>query len=98
MSTHHETLGIASDATPSQAKAAYHRKLREFPAHTHPAEFKAIRAAYEAVQKGDRPPVDDFFTMRPIQDDIEPETLETIKKKLTAQLAVSLDEMLRETF
>jgi hypothetical protein len=98
MTTHHETLGITPDATPAQAKAAYHKKLREFPAHTHPTEFKAVRAAYESIQTGSSPPVDDFFKMKPIQETIDPVMLQTIKKNLIDQLDVSLDDMLRNTF
>lgn len=94
----HETLAILPTATAAQAKAAYHLKLREFPAHTHPVEFKAVRAAYEAFQKGSGPPVDDFFKMRRIQDPIEPELLKMLQDGLIAQVTVSLEDMLRETF
>ena len=51
MTDHYEQLGIAPGATPAEIKAAYHAKLKEFPAHTHPQEFKATRAAYEALRK-----------------------------------------------
>ncbi len=98
MTSPHETLGIATTATPAQAKAAYHAKLREFPAHSHPTEFKAVRVAYEAFQKGTRPPVDDFFKVRAIQETIEPETLKTLKDNLIGQVTLSLEDMLRETF
>ncbi len=98
MTTPHETLGIPVGATPAQTKAAYHAKLREFPAHTHPTEFKAVRSAYETLQKGIAQPVDDFFTTRPLKDTIDPERLTGIQERLTAHLAVSLDNMLRETF
>lgn len=98
MTTPHETLGISATATLAQAKAAYHTKLREFPAHSHPTEFKAVRAAYEAVQKGDQPPVDDFFKVRSIQETIEPETLKTLKDNLIGKITVSLEDLLRETF
>jgi hypothetical protein len=94
----HALLGIAPEATPAQAKAAYHAKLREFPAHTHPTEFKAVRSAYEAIQAGTTRPAENFFTVRPIQATIDPTTLDELKGKLTAHLAVSLEDMLRETF
>jgi sialic acid synthase SpsE len=98
MTSPHDILGIRSDATPAQVKAAYHTKLREFPAHTHPTEFKAIRSAYEAIQKGGNRPKENFFMVRPITTTIEPATIAELKGKLTAHLAVSLEDMLRETF
>lgn len=98
MTSPHETLGIAATATPAQAKAAYHAKLREFPAHSHPTEFKAVRVAYEAFQKGARPPVDDFFKVKSIQETIEPETLKILKDNLIGQITLNLEDMLRETF
>jgi sialic acid synthase SpsE len=97
-SSPYDLLSIPSDATPAQAKAAYHAKLKEFPAHTHPTEFKAIRSAYEAIQKGAAQAAENFFTVRPIELTIEPSVIENLKTKLTAELSVSLDEMLRETF
>jgi curved DNA-binding protein CbpA len=98
MSSPHDVLGVAPDATPAQAKAAYHAKLREFPAHKYPTEFKAIRSAYEAIQKGGDRPQSNFFTVRPIAATIEPAAIDQLKEKLTAHLAVSLEDMLRETF
>ncbi len=97
MTTPHDLLGIPVDATPAIAKAAYHAKLREFPAHTHPTEFKAIRAAYEAIQKGVTSE-DNFFQSGPIGISIEPATIDELKQKLIALLEVSLEDMLRETF
>jgi hypothetical protein len=99
MTTHHDLLGIPIDATPKIAKAAYHAKLKEFPAHTHPTEFKAIRAAYEAIQKGITSPDDDnYFKPGPIGILIEPTTISELKQKLIAPLEVSLTDLLRETF
>lgn len=98
MTSPHDLLCIPFDATPKIAKAAYHNKLREFPAHTHPTEFKAIRVAYEAIQKGIASPNENFFKPSPIGLSIEPATLESLKQKLTAHLEVSLEELLRATF
>jgi hypothetical protein len=98
MTTPHDLLGIPVDATPKVAKAAYHAKLREFPAHTHPTEFKAVRTAYEAIQKGITSPDENFFKPSPIGLSIEPEVIESLKQKLTAHLEVSLEELLRSTF
>jgi hypothetical protein len=98
MTTPHDLLGIPVDATPKVAKAAYHAKLREFPAHIHPTEFKAVRTAYEAIQKGITSPDENFFKPSPIGLSIEPEVIESLKQKLTAHLEVSLEELLRSTF
>jgi hypothetical protein len=98
MTSPHDVLGISSDATAAQVKAAYHTKLREFPAHKHPTEFKAIRLAYETIQKGGNRPQENFFMVRPISTTIEPAVIDELKTKLTAHLAVSLEDMLRETF
>jgi curved DNA-binding protein CbpA len=98
MTSPHDLLGIAPEATPVQAKAAYHAKLREFPAHKYPTEFKAIRSAYEALQTGTTRPNENFFKVRPIGATIEPATIAELKEKLTAHLAVSLEDLLRETF
>jgi hypothetical protein len=98
MSSPHELLGISPEATPAQAKAAYHAKLREFPAHKYPTEFKAIRSAYEAIQTGTTRPNENFFKVQPIGATIEPATIEQLKENLTAHLAVSTEDMLRETF
>jgi hypothetical protein len=98
MSNSYDLLGISAEASPSQIKAAYHQKLREFPAHTHPTEFKAIRSAYEAIQKGEVNQKRSFFEMPPIEATIEPEIIQDLKTKLTQQLEVSLQDMLRLTF
>ena len=98
MTSPHALLGITTDVTPAQVKAAYHNKLREFPARTHPTEFKAIRAAYEAVQKGINSPSENFFKIGPIGMSIEPATIAQLKQTLTAHLEVSLEDMLRDTF
>ena len=98
MTTPHDLLGISTDATPKIAKAAYHAKLKEFPAHTHPTEFKAIRTAYEAIQKGITSPSENFFKPSPIGISIDPATIESLKQKLIAHTEVSLEDLLRLTF
>jgi hypothetical protein len=98
MTNPHDLLGIPIDATPAMTKTAYHSKLREFPAHTHPTEFKAIRAAYEAIRTGITSPSKSFFKPQPIGMTIEPAIIEQLKQNLTAHLEVSLEDLLRETF
>ncbi|MEA5618211.1 DnaJ domain-containing protein [Cronbergia sp. UHCC 0137] len=98
MADHYERLGILPGATIAQIKAAYHAKLREFPAHTYPEEFKAIRAAYEALRKEETGQYEDFFKFRPLEPELNPEILKQMREKALAQLEVSLDDLIRATF
>ncbi len=98
MTTPHELLGIAINANSKIVKAAYHEKLREFPAHTHPTEFKAIRAAYETIKKGIISPGENLFKSGPIGISIEPEKIEELRKKLMTHLEISIEDLLKETF
>ncbi|MGG6268961.1 J domain-containing protein [Leptolyngbya sp. AN03gr2] len=99
MMSHYDRLGIPSDATPAQLKAAYHGKLREFPAHSHPEEFKAIRAAYDAIRKGETESRDeDFLKVRPIEATIAPELIQGLKLKAISELDLSIEDLIRETF
>ncbi len=98
MTSPYDCLGISSNATLPEIKAAYHAKLREFPAHTHPEEFKAIRAAYEAVRKGESTKSDDFLKVRPLEPPLDPDLLKRLREQALAQAEVSLDELIRETF
>jgi curved DNA-binding protein CbpA len=98
MTSHYEKLGISPGATSTQIKAAYHIKLREFPAHTYPEEFKAIREAYEALRKGDTNQYGDFLKIRPLQAELNPEILKQVQEKAIAQLEISLDDLIRATF
>ncbi len=98
MTSHYEKLGISPGATPAQIKAAYHAKLREFPAHTYPEEFKAIREAYEVLRKGETTQYEDFLKMRPLEAELNPEILKQVQEKAIAQLEVNLDDLIRATF
>lgn len=98
MIEHYERLGVSPDASPAQIKAAYHAKLREFPAHTHPQEFKAIRAAYEALRKGGQNQFEDFFKERPIQAELDPQLLQQLKQRAIAEIELSLEELIQLTF
>ncbi|WP_341532212.1 DnaJ domain-containing protein (plasmid) [Nostoc sp. UHCC 0302] len=98
MTDHYERLGISPEATSAQIKAAYHTKLREFPAHTYPEEFKAIRAAYEALRKGETTKYEDLLKFRPLEAELNPEILKQVREKALAQLEVSLDDLIRATF
>ena len=98
MTDYYERLGISSGATSAQIKAAYHAKLREFPAHTYPEEFKAIRGAYEALRKGEISQPNEFLKFRRLEVELNPEILKQLREKALAQLEVSLDDLIRATF
>jgi hypothetical protein len=99
MTSPYDRLGISSNATPEEIKAAYHQKLKEFPAHRHPEEFKAIRAAYDEIRKGEAPAGDDFFFLvRPLKATLDPDLLQQLRQRAIAQLEVNLEELIRETF
>jgi curved DNA-binding protein CbpA len=98
MQEHCDRLGISPEASPDEIKAAYHAKLREFPAHTHPQEFKAIRAAYDALRQGLSAAKEDFFSHRAIAATLDPALLESLRQRAQEQLQVSLDDLLRLTF
>lgn len=102
LSSPHEQLGIPPDATPAEIKAAYHARLRQYPAHSHPQDFKAIRAAYETLnQKSKLAPLDEILTIRPFETELDPESsqkLEQLTHQARAQVEVSLTDLLRLTF
>jgi DnaJ-class molecular chaperone len=98
MPSNYDHLGIAPGATPAEIKAAYHAKLRQFPAHTYPDEFKAIRAAYEALRQGEKNQHQDFLQVRPLEVELNPEILQRLEAKAIAQLSVSLEDLIRATF
>ena len=99
MTSAYDRLGISPDATAAQIKAAYHQKLREFPAHTHPEEFKAIRAAYEAIRNPETAKADDnFLKVRPLEATLDPELMQQLRERAMAKLELNLNDLIRETF
>jgi len=98
MNSHYELLGVEPTATPAEIKAAYHAKLKEFPAHSHPQEFKAIRVAYDAIRKAETADQGDFFQVRPLQASIDTVLLQQLRDRVEGQLRVNLETLLRETF
>lgn len=99
MTSPYDRLGVLPTATPAEIKAAYHAKLKEFPAHSHPDDFKAVRSAYDAIRKGESSQADDFFfNVRPVEVTLDPEVLEQLRKRVSDRLEISLEELIRETF
>lgn len=97
MQAHYEKLGLSPGATPAEIKSAYHGKLKEFPAHSHPQEFKAIRAAYEALRKGPQD-TDDFFELTPIEATLDPTLLDQLQQQAAAAVGVTLEDLIVLTF
>jgi curved DNA-binding protein CbpA len=98
MTSPYDRLGVSETATPDEIKAAYHRKLKEFPAHRHPEEFKAIRAAYDTIRKGEKATDEFFFLVRPLQASLDHDLLQRLRQRVIDQLEVSVEELIRETF
>lgn len=97
MQEHYERLGLSAGATPAEIKAAYHAKLKAFPAHSHPQEFKAIRAAYEALRKAPQA-ADDFFDLKPIEAELDEALLTQLQQRATAAVDVTLEDLIYLTF
>ena len=98
MQEHYNLLGLTPTATPAEIKAAYHLKLREFPAHTHPQEFKAIRAAYEVLRKGNNPADELVFIPKNETAEFDSEQIARLRQQAIAQIEVTLEELMRLTF
>jgi curved DNA-binding protein CbpA len=96
---HYERLGLSVGASTDEIKAAYHKKLKEFPAHQYPEEFKAIRFAYEALRdQGSQTQIEEFFTKKPFEADFDPEALQLLRQQVKAALEVKLEDLIRLTF
>ncbi len=98
MQSNYDLLGISTGASLAEIKAAYHLKLREFPAHKYPEKFKEIRAAYEALQKGGKNGQEDFFKLRPIEIELDAHLLQQLRERVTAQAQTGIDELIRLTY
>ena len=97
MQDHYDRLGLAFGATPAELKSAYHKKLKEFPAHSHPQEFKAIRVAYEALRKSPQPQ-SDFFELTPIEAELDHDLLKQMEQRAIAATDVTLEDLILLTF
>jgi hypothetical protein len=98
MTSPHDLLGLSPGATPEEIKAAYHAKLKEFPAHSHPEEFKAIRAAYDTIRTGKTGEDDFFFQPRPLEATVDSAAIARLRQQLIHQLEFSLEDLIRATF
>lgn len=92
-----QLLELSAAASPDQVKAAYHRKLRQFPAHSHPREFKAIRSAYETLRQAPRQE-DDFLAPGPLTVSLDEAVLDQVEQRASASIDVSLSRLIRLSF
>lgn len=97
MQDHYNQLGLTPGATPAEIKAAYHAKLKAFPAHSHPQEFKATRAAYEALRKAPKA-ADDFFDLKSFEVELDPALLKQLQQQAAAAMDVTLEDLILLTF
>ncbi|MGK7888335.1 MAG: molecular chaperone DnaJ [Leptolyngbyaceae cyanobacterium] len=97
---HYDRLGITADTPLADIKKAYRAKLKEFPAHSHPQEFKEIRASYEAVQAYLKSPhkTEDFFDLSPIEEKLDEAAIAQIKQRAMEQVEVSVKDLIALTF
>lgn len=98
MQEHYDRLGVSVGATPEEIKAAYHIKLKEYPAHQYPQEFKAIRLSYEALKKGGQKVQIDYLKARSAEVEVTPASLQSLRERAMAAAEVSLEELIRLTF
>ncbi|TVP65669.1 MAG: molecular chaperone DnaJ [Leptolyngbya sp. LCM1.Bin17] len=97
MSDPHDLLGLSPGASPTEIKAAYHCKLKEFPAHSHPQEFKAIRAAYDTLRKSPQG-LDDFLAPKPVTADLDNALVTQLEQRVRASVDVTLEDLIVLTF
>jgi curved DNA-binding protein CbpA len=60
-----EVLGVGLDASEEEIRAAYLRKVKEFPPEREPAEFERIRDAYEILRDPHRRMAHLLFSVDP---------------------------------
>ena len=93
----YKQLEIDARASEAEIKAAYLRKLREFPAHRDPERFKEIRAAYERIRSSSRHQRDPL-TPKPVDVTIDAALIDQIEQRSVASARVTLNDLLELTF
>jgi curved DNA-binding protein CbpA len=96
MSDPYALLSVSPSATAAELKAAYHRQLRQFPAHSHPREFQQIRAAYETLRAASQQRADPLRP-GPLRARLDPEALQALDSRLRASCRLTLADLLRLT-
>lgn len=99
---HADVLGVAPDADLATIKAAYRAKLKEFPAHSHPEEFKAVRAAYEALRKpgAQTSAAEDEKLMEPkaLGVTVDAELIRALRQRVMAEVEKPLEDLIKLSF
>lgn len=97
MSDPYVVLGLPPNHDAAALKAAYHRRLRECPAHSHPEEFKQIRSAYETLRAAGTSRADPLQPA-PLRVSLDPEALAAAERRVQAACRLQLHDLLRLTF
>lgn len=99
MTNHAELLGIEPDADLATIKAAYRAKLKEFPAHSHPAEFKAVRVAYDALRKTAGPGgEEERLIPKPLEVTVDPKLVRALRQSVLGDVEKSLEDVIKLSF
>lgn len=101
LSSPYAQLGIAPEASAAEIKTAYHTRLRQYPAHSHPQDFKAIRAAYETLRQKSKTPQsqqDAMLALLPLEAPLDPQLLDHLQQQATAQVQLTLADLIRLSF
>ncbi len=61
-----EVLGVGLEAGPEEIRAAYLRKVKEFPPERAPAQFERVRDAYEILRDPRRRMAHLFLSVDPL--------------------------------
>ncbi|MFN9624184.1 MAG: DnaJ domain-containing protein [Cyanobacteriota bacterium] len=96
MSDPYALLAVPPGAAAAEIKAAYHRQLRQFPAHSHPLEFQEIRAAYETLRAASAHQADPLRP-GPLRVRLDPEAVDALEVRLRASCRLTLNDLLRLT-
>ncbi|MEB3262122.1 MAG: molecular chaperone DnaJ [Cyanobacteriota bacterium] len=89
-------LGVTPEVSVAELKAAYHRQLRQFPAHSHPQEFQRIRAAYDTLRAvGEHQ--GDPLQPGPMLTQLDAEALAAFDRRVRNACQVDLATLLRLT-
>jgi hypothetical protein len=89
-------LGLTPAATAAEIKAAYHRELRRFPAHSHPQQFQQIRGGYEALRSAGDPRLDPLQP-GPLRSQLDADAVAALDAQLRRSCRVELATLLRLT-
>jgi hypothetical protein len=97
MQNPYELLGVSPQASSAEVKAAYHARLRNYPAHSHPLEFQQIRDAYERIRAADVHRGDPLQP-GPLLAQLDAEQVAAIEADLQNSARLSLHDLIRLSF